>query len=261
LKPINVDKLAGAIYTGAVDENNLPIPVYEYNAKKLSQAVTSGYKKGAKSIHYNSVDKRMLESLQNNIYRFSAAKTYQQTLEMMDVLNKMSAALTEGERVVPFREFRDAVSEISNIYNGDYLRTEYATAIASAQSASAWSRFEEQKETLPNLRYSTIGDACDICAPLDGVVLPVDDSFWDENNVPQHFNCLCILEQEDEDFKTTSNEKRDELVANLEELKSPVFNNNVGKSGEVYNSEHPYFSAPKEMLDNNFGLKIPDEFE
>lgn len=258
MSKINTDKLAGAIYTGAVDENNLPFPVYEHNAKKLSEAVLKGYKQGAKSVKYNSVDRKLLESLQNNIYRFSAAKTYQQTREMVGVLDKMSKALTEGERVVPFREFKTAVAEISNTYNINYLRTEYTTAIASAQSASAWARFESEKGTLPNLRYSTIGDACEICAPLDGVVFPVDSPFWDTNNVPQHFNCLCILEQEDEDFKVTGAKEMQALETRLIELKSPVFNNNVGKSGQVFNEEHPYFSAPRALVDNNFGLPIPE---
>lgn len=255
---INTDKLAAAIYTGAVDENNLPLPVYKHNADELIAGVEKGFKKAVKGLEYNTPDRETLAALKNNIYRFSAAKTFQQTSEMVNALDLMSKALTEGERIVSFKDFKEVVKGISGRYNVDYLRTEYTTAIASAQSASAWARFESEKETLPNLRYSTIGDACPICAPLDGVTLPITDPFWDSNNVPQHFNCLCILEQEDEDFKVTSNAKRDELAANLEGLKSEVFNNNVGKSKEIFNEAHPYFSAPRELVENNFGLPIPE---
>lgn len=248
-------KLAGAIYSGAVTLRELPKAIYNYTADKLKRGVKKGVGFGFSDVKYNSPDRKLLANLTENVYKFSAAKTFQMTREMTE-------AMVVDDKVIPFNEFKKAVVEIANIYNGDYLRTEYNTAIASAQSASAWSRFENEKETLPNLRYSTIGDACEICLPMDGIVLPVDDPFWDSNNVPQHFNCLCLLEQEDETVALTSDKDRDQLAANLEGLKDEMFKNNVGKTEIIFNSDHPYFSVPKEFkkfAEENFGLEIPED--
>ena len=250
---INPETLAVGFKTGAFTLRKLPNDAYYYNANKLTEALYNGFGKSWNEITYKDPDFALLKNLRENTYRFSAAKTFQEAREITD-------ALVKDNTVVPFSEFKDFVETINERYNVNWLGTEYNTAQASGQSASAWARFEDEKETLPNLRYSTIGDACPICEPLNGIVLPVDDPFWDDNNVPQHFNCACILEQEEGDIKPISDDKRDELASNLEELKDPMFNNNVGKSEEVFTEEHPYFSVPNEyakFMDDNFGFKIP----
>lgn len=252
---INPDYLSQAIHSGNVSTRKLPKPVYFYNAKKLVEGVYKGYGKSLMKIKYNDPDKILLKSLRENIYIFSAAKTFQQTLEM-------TRAMRNSEGVVPYNEFKEAVERISTEFNENYLATEYNTAIAQSQSASAWNRFEKEKATLNLLRYSTIGDACDICAPLDGTTLPVDDPFWDEYMPPNHFNCECLVEQEAEgEVEQTDSEQADRLDKEVGEKMDDMFKMNPGKTGEVFDKDHPYFSVPKEYKEfarENFGLHIPE---
>jgi SPP1 gp7 family putative phage head morphogenesis protein len=253
--PVDPDDLAHGIWTGKYTPENLPEPVYKATANKLVTGVNKGYGKTLKHIEYNSPEKGLLAHLQSNTFAFSAAKTFHQTIAMTE-------ALRDGDRILPFGEFREKIGAIVTEWNENWLSTEYNTAIASGQTASDWARFQQEKGSLPNLRYSTIGDACPICQPMDGIIQPVDDPFWDVNYPPQHFNCRCLCENvEEEDGAITPESQMESLSENLKELKSPVFDNNVGKTGQVFNADHPFFDIPKdyhELAAANFGMPIPE---
>jgi len=249
------DGLAKGVYDGKYDPYHLPNQVYFFNARKLVRGLYKGFGKNLHKIKYNDPDYKLLESLRENLYMFSGAKTFQQTMQM-------SEALTEGDKVLPFNEFKDRVSQINELFNETYLATEYNTAIASAQNASSWQRFEREKKILPLLRYSTVEKACEICTPLDGLTLPVGDPKWDTVAPENHFNCRCLLEQYEEgEIEPTDSELADEIFKESTGNMDDMFKNNSGKSGEVFNKEHGYFSIPrqyKEFAKDNFGLPIPE---
>jgi SPP1 gp7 family putative phage head morphogenesis protein len=227
--------------------------VYHFNAEKIVNGIYKGFGKSIKDVAYDSPDFKMLNSLRENAYIFSGAKTFQQTLQMTE-------AMTDGDNVLSFNEFKDKVEKLNVQFNESYLETEYNTAIASSQNASSWSRFEQDAEQLPYLTYQTIGDACEICLPMDGITLPVNDDFWNKFYPPNHFNCFCICLNSDDDANLTSNGVRDNEIERLDDLVSNTFQTNSGKSGEVFDKDHPYFLVPKEYKDfakDNFGLKIP----
>jgi uncharacterized protein with gpF-like domain len=111
---------------------------------------------------------------------------------------------------------------------------------------------------------------CEICAPLDGTILPADDDFWDENYPENHFHCNCTVIQMDE---TTANEQggaddpeeAQQWAAASQEKKNPLFNMNSGKDKVIFRDtgryKHPYFEVParyRELAKNNFNLPIPD---
>jgi SPP1 gp7 family putative phage head morphogenesis protein len=252
-QPIDIDTLAMAVYHGSITPRKLPREVYHVNARKIIKGVYEGYKKQLKDVAYGSPDYTMLNNLRNNVYMFSAAKTFSQVMQMSD-------SLVKDDKVIPFTEFKNIVQSISDEYNVNYLAAEYGTAIAAAENASSWLRFEDQKQTLPYLKYSTIGDACDICAPLDGTTLKVDDPFWNTFYPPNHFNCRCLCTQEDDDAMETDSSVIDSREEKVGERMDDTFKINTGKREEIFSKDHPYFIVPKEYQDfarTNFGLEIP----
>lgn len=222
-----IDDLISGIYSGSITVDNLPTDLIEAIFVKLSSAFTE-----IESLP----SKVLLSKLTENLYLFSEAKTYSQ-------INKISL-LGENELIKSFADFKKEALQIYNQYNVNWLATEYSTTIAQGQNAQRWEQIQDQKKTLPFLKYSAVIDShtSDICEPLDGICLPVDDPFWDNNAPTNHFNCRCILLQVDnEDAVITDKDTADNLNAEMTEKRQPLFNDNVGKSNQIFPDNHPYF--------------------
>jgi hypothetical protein len=159
------------------------------------------------------------------------------------------------------REFSQLGAAEFEKWNESWGLTERNTAISQATMANKWNEIEKNKDLLPVLSYSTIGDACDICAPLDGLTAPVDDPIWDSVYPTNHFNCLCIVTQHEEGEKdlTPANEK-DATFDLVNKEMSDTFKMNSGKDGYIFSPDHPYFDVAKKDIPfakENFGLPIP----
>jgi SPP1 gp7 family putative phage head morphogenesis protein len=272
-----ISSLIEDIYSGAKSELDLPEDFYLTLAKYLTKGVEQGIGGAIDSVKWGEADAELAAALQDNIYLFSAARTFQQTLEM-------SEALTDEEgKLISFKDFQQAATEIYAKYNGGsfmdvdgeertlngWLKTEYNTAIQQASNAKQWNKIEKQKETLPYLRFVAVGDEleCEICGELDGTCLPVDDDFWDANSPEAHYNCRCVLEQLDKEEGEDNESTQEEADAADDAASVPEnFRYNPGKQQEVFSTEgeskHPYFSVPKEyskFARDNFGLPLDDE--
>jgi SPP1 gp7 family putative phage head morphogenesis protein len=244
-----IDALIEGVYDGTITTRDLPVNLYNAISQKLLSAL--GSVEGSPS-------RSLLNQLSENIYMFSGAKVYQQ-------INDISL-LADDENIKSFANFRDEALAIYEQYNKNWLETEYSTAIGQAQSATRWEQIEDQKKELPYLQYSAVIDpnTSDICLPLDGICLPVEDPFWDVNTPLNHFNCRCTVIQFDKTDATeagiTSKEDADKATAEISEIRQPLFEGNSGKDRLIYNKEHPYFDVPKadrEFAKENFGLPIP----
>lgn len=130
-------------------------------------------------------------------------------------------------------------------YNINWLRTEYRTAIKSAQDGSKWLKLNQEKDVFPYLEYRSTRDGRvrDEHKELDGIIKPVDSPFWDTYYPPNGFNCRCRIIQ-----RETGPASR---TGKLPPPDSPLFEQNVGKSGEVFptkgKGKHPYFEGvPKQ---------------
>lgn len=257
--------LIQGIFNGDITEYELPENLYYAIGDYLKSGVYKGFgtdfTKLTKQINeevltkFTEGDLELLTELRTNVYMFSAAKTYQQVKEMTEKL------IGEDGKITPFSEFKQAATEIFETYNEDYLKAEYDTAITGAQEAVKWQEIEKNKDILPLVIYSAIGDACEICQPLDGMTAKVDDPVWNTVAPPNHFNCRCLLEQMEED-EGKETEGRDELVNGVSEKMDDSFKMNTGKDGYVFKEDHPYFSVPKadvEFAQNNFDLPIPEK--
>lgn len=245
-----ISKLLDGIFDGSITEFDLPVDYYNAVAEYLKQGLYKGF--GSDLASATGKDLELLTELRENVYMFSAAKTYNEVKEI-------SSLLVDGNgEIRTSAEFNKLGRETYDLWNNDWGKTEYNTAIGQGTMAVKWNEIEKNKEILPLLRYSAIGDACDICAPLDGMIAPVNDPVWDSVMPLNHFNCLCTVLQLDEGEPTAD---RESIVADVEDRMQPIFVNNAGKTGEVFTKDHPYFDVPKELGRSNFGLKIPENDE
>ena len=165
-----INNLLDGIFDGSITEFDLPLDYYNAVVDYLKQGLYKGF--GSDLASATGKDLELLIELRDNVYMFGAAKTYNEVKEI-------SALLTDGENVRTFAEFKAEAMKVYETYNVDYLKTEYNTAIGQGTMAAKWNEIEKNKDILPLLQYSAIGDACDICEPLDGMIAEVNDPVWD----------------------------------------------------------------------------------
>lgn len=238
-----VNDLIEGIYDGSITEYDIPESLYFAIAEELKAGLLTGWD-AAEGVK----DYALLNELNQNIYMFSAAKSYTE-------LKDMRSLLIDGENIRSFSQFKEACQAKYDLYNVDYLKAEYNTALASGDMAVKWDSAIRDKDILPLLKYHTTGgDVCQICRPLDGVTLPIDSSFWKTRYPPNHFNCFCIVTQEEEGVITSD-------IPDTLHLMADEFKMNVGLDKYVFSPEHPYFQVePKDRAyaANNFDLPIPN---
>lgn len=232
----------------------LPEDLYLAIGEYLEKGLYNGYGSTLEDLDFDSVDYKLLNELRDNVYIFSGAKTYQQCLQMSD--------LVAGSET--FADFKKKAMGVFEEYNVNWLRTEYNTAVGQATQAAQWSDIEQDKETFPYLRYRAVMDAntSEICRPLDGITLPVNSPLWSKYAPLNHFNCRCLLEKIDkyETVRVTRKATVDKITKELDTTVQPEFKMNAGKDGYVFSPKHPYFDVQKKDRDfarRNFDLPIP----
>lgn len=246
-----IENMIKGIENGSITLEKLPVDYYEAVTDYLLKGLYKGF--GATLENVSAKDYELLKELTTNTYTFGAAKTFQQTKEISSLL------VDENGEVRSSREFNKLARETYDNWNNNWGKTEYNTAIAQGDMAVKWNSIENQKDVMPMLRYSAIGDACSICAPLDGITAKVEDPIWDKIYPTNHFNCLCVVLQEDEFTSPTSGNA--EIVNDVTDRMNPMFTNNVGKTGEIFTKDHPYYDVSKEYREYakaNFNLPIPN---
>lgn len=237
------------VYGGIFSITNLPVTLFKKNAEYLTEGLFKGYGKALIEFDFNSPDYGMLKELRDNVYKFSAAKTYQQIRDVSKLLKK-------GNQIKPFNEFKKEASVIFEEYNVNYLQAEYQTAVAQAQMASRWVDIQEDKDVFPYLVFDTVGDGRvrDEHRRLEGIKKPVGDPFWKTYYPPLDWRCRCTVKQESE-----ADGLSDVNIADLP-APNPLFRGNVGIDKKVFSEKHPYFKVPKEdkaLAEANFNLPMP----
>ena len=180
----------------------------------------------------------MVRHLLRNVYQFSVAKNYSQLKALIE------AMVASGGEISSFTEFRDAARKIDERYNITYLRTEYDTAISSAQMAAHWARFGEGNGD-PMLRYVTAGDERVRAshAALNGLQRPMSDPIWDMIYPPNGWHCRCTVVEVN--GKPTPNGG-----LRLPDDVPPLFRTNLAKTGMLFPKGHPYFKILNELKES-----------
>lgn len=227
-----LDRIIREVYDGQIKSGDIDLRLANKVAATISQAVSEGYAQPFSQVAWESPDWQMIRNLERNVYQFSFAKCYEQ-------MKATTMALRDDQgKVVPFSEFKEVASRINNEYNVNYLRTEYNTAIGSAQMASRWVQFQDDAEVLPYLRYDTVGDknVRPEHARLNGVFLPIDDDFWDVWYPPNGWGCRCDVTQHDGGPVT------DKSKITYPSDTPSMFRTNLAKNGLTFPKGHPYFT-------------------
>ena len=264
ITPEERENIFTGIWAGAITAFSLPVILFSDTFEDLQKALFRGFGANLTDFEEGSREFILLTKLQENLNRFSAAKTFQ---NIQDTIN---FRLDEGQ-LRPFTEFRTDARKIFDKYNEDWLKTEFDTVVAASQSADQWKDIEADKKILPLLKYVTAGDerVRPQHAAWDGIVKPVDDSFWDTRMPPNDFNCRCIaIQLEPEEEKITNLGERLEKVKRQTEGKvtslgnpSELFSINPGKKPFIFKDKgdtpHPYFRVPRTFNDlkrRNFNM-------
>lgn len=180
---------------------------------------------------------KMRERLTRSNYIFSGIKTFHELNEAFPSM------LDENGNKKPFERFLNDVQKINGTYNANYLHAEYNFVQASATMAAKWEQFSEDGDRY-NLQYRTAKD--DKVRPehaaLDGVTLPMSDSFWETYYPPNGWNCRCtVVQVRKQKYPATEHAEamsRGEEAMNGERYN--IFRFNSGKQGKTMPDYNPY---------------------
>ena len=180
---------------------------------------------------------KMRERLTRSNYIFSGIKTFHELNEAFPSM------LDENGNKKPFERFLNDVQKINDTYNANYLHAEYNFVQASATMAAKWEQFSEDGDRY-NLQYRTAKD--DKVRPehaaLDGVTLPMSDSFWETYYPPNGWNCRCtVVQVRKQKYPATEHTEamsRGEEAMNGERYN--IFRFNSGKQGKTMPDYNPY---------------------
>ena len=122
-----------------------------------------------------------------------------------------------------------------------YQAAEHNAIVARSRTAKQFSQFQQEKELYPNMKWIMTRSATPREEHLEyvGIVLPMDDPFWDENQPGNLWNCKCDWETTDE----PSTKAPKDIIA-----PSPGLEGNPAVTGELITDKHPYVAnAGKSM--------------
>lgn len=218
----------------------------DLTVKTLSDRVIDSYQVNA---DFSTPDAEMLTRLVRDVWHFSGAKNYQEMRDLTLLLKDEKGKLRE------FSDFKDAAEGLIDKYNEDWLKTEYNFAVSASQSAARWTEFEKEADVIPNLKYQTVGDDHVRLSHqvLDGIIRPVNDSFWITHYPPNGWGCRCEAVQSLEGYGKVTKDKDIPLIHIPD-----MFKTNLAKTGLIYPKNHPYYvGVPKAEINKALAYLPP----
>jgi SPP1 gp7 family putative phage head morphogenesis protein len=249
---INNDELTERLLNAALQiwkNKELPIgsidkEVTRAYATQLIKAIEEGYGKSLSDVDFDSTDYKILEGLQQQTWQFSAAKNYHQ-------LRALGAALLDDNgKIRSKQEFLKEAQKINDIISKNHLTTEYNLAVQGSIQNAKWKDLQETKHLFPFIRFDSVIDenSSEICPPLDGVVLHIDDPRVDEYMPPRHFGCRSTWDKQA--YGSSEHVELPQIDI------SSMFKVNLGKRGLAFPPDHPYFiDLPEEVSESANKLK------
>lgn len=147
---------------------------------------------------------------EEHVRAFTVAKAMTQDL-LIDIRKALDESLSEGKTLEQFKKElvpilaqrgwlgKTVMPDGSVIELGTPRRLKliYDTNMRTARAAGQWERIHRNKAVLPYLMYG-LGPSKEHRlqhVDWDGVVLPVDDAFWDTHLPPNGWGCRCRVRQ------------------------------------------------------------------
>jgi SPP1 gp7 family putative phage head morphogenesis protein len=240
-----IEVLIRQVYDGLLTPENLPVNLYAEYVDQFARSIDGAFT-GSLSVEEQALRAELYE----NIQFFSSSKTFQAIKDMESALVEVGMG-----RLMEYSDFREKALAIFNRYNTTWLSTELVFTGESARAGRRWLGIWADRVIFPLLEYVTVGDqrVRDTHKVLDGVIRPVEDAFWNTYYPPWSWRCRCTTKKLEEGDPTTIMNR----VVFLPKIKR-FFQNNVGKTGVIFNKFHPYFKQVperyKELAKQNFGL-------
>lgn len=230
---------------GRINLENLPPEVFNFIQGQLKDSLAQGFGEAIGDQVAGSSRDQFVKKAAQNVKSFSAHKTFRMVRDLQSVAKGKS-----------FEEFAGIGEKVFRKYTQTWQEVENRASHRKARSGDHWTRIQDNKDLYPKLTYQTQGDdrVRDEHERMEGITKPVDDPFWDRYMPPNGWNCRCpkprqqrgSVPDSDVDLRTVPKPDR-------------MFNNNPGKTGDIFPEDHPYFEAPKkegmeEASEKDFGF-------
>jgi len=241
-----IQRAINKIYKGRLEPGQPDPGLVKATADELWKGILQGWKSDPANAKFGSQEQRLLIQLRFNTYITSVFKHHHSSLAMSREL------FDAGGKLRSFKEFQNAVkTQVDPKYNQQWLKTEYNTAIASAQQARKWTTYERKGGSITYVAVLDSRTRPDH-AGWHGVTLPVDNVWWNYHFPPNGFNCRCTTRWAGTEAKDVSPKTNEDVPAQ--------FKNNVGKTGQAFTDAMPYFTVEGAFADEAarlFGFKPP----
>ncbi|MCL2132627.1 MAG: phage head morphogenesis protein, partial [Lentimicrobiaceae bacterium] len=136
--------------------------------------------------------------------------------------------------------------------------TEYNTTVARCRTARQFNNFKQNKDLFPNIEWLRTRSATprELHLSYVGLILPMDDPFWQENQPGNLYGCKCDWRQTD---KPATNKPNTTVPP------SRGLEGNPTNTREVFTEKHTYFTKAtdeeKEQIDKLVSEQVYKQFE
>jgi SPP1 gp7 family putative phage head morphogenesis protein len=209
------------------------------------QGVIKGYGGNFSTIAYNTPDYLKLAHLERNVYQFAGAKNYH-------MMQELTRAIKDGDKVLPYRDFKAKAMTILDEFDERYLKIEYQTAVGGAQMASKAVQYAQHPKDLVEYRAAEDDRECPICKPFNGVILPWDHPFWRVAHPLNHFGCRCTTIRLNAGKQTLESD-----IPGFDTIPK-MFRTNLAETGLIYPKDHPYFIGIPKEVKKQINTLVPD---
>lgn len=215
--------------------------LFAFFADAFLQAVGEGCGRtiGLTDFVYAARDDAFITAMEMNVFHFSAAKTLAELQELNRLFRESRS----------FAEFYKKAQEVTNTFNKRWQKTEYETAVLTAESASNYQQLIGSTKLFPYWMYRTVGDenVRPEHAALDGLILPANDPRWNKIFPPNGWKCRCRVEPlmahevKDVDFKKMQKRCDDYFgTTEWQTVEAQHWDSNRGKRSEVFDKNQMY---------------------
>lgn len=178
------ERVAAEVWNG---EKLFSPDLFRFFSREFLNAVQTVFKTDVRNTDtgfaYNAPDDVFRTALETNLYHFSAAKTLAEVQELNRILRQSDS----------YGEFAREAEKVAKAFNGTWQRTEYDTAVLTAEATANYRRLRRQSKTFPYWQYLTVADGRvrEEHEKLHGVILSERDTLWNKIYPPNGWNCRC----------------------------------------------------------------------
>lgn len=237
------DKLFVRIANGEADYFDAGL--FRFIANNLINAVQTPFKRHLNNADvqyvYGAQDDAFITAMEMNLFHFSAGKTLAEIQELNRIFRESTS----------FADFTEKAEKVTTTFNKTWQKTEYETAILTAESASNFHRLRKKTNLFPYWKYVIVDDdkTREEHRKLNGIILPANDPRWKKIFPPNGWKCRCwivpMMKHEVEGIDFTAMRARvDEYFTTAEwkQNEAQGWDINRGETAEVFTKNQQYIN-------------------